>query len=394
MTIESTVRDDWNPLDAGSGEELFPVYEKLRASCPVAHTSAYGGFWTLTRYEDVVAAARDTETFASRQPFVERPGTPEFIPLSSNGERHRHFRRLLAPYFTPARIKALEPRVRELVREHLEPALASGEGDLVAELAGPLPARVLCAFLNVPDAEWVSFRDLSMLVAGVAGRGADQQAAVSQLFIDKAVALVAERRRAPLKPSEDMFSGLLAADYDGSPLDDETIGHIGMQMIAAGHSTTTRALTVAVHHLAVHPDEQARLRADRDSIPTAVEELLRIGPPLHLLGRHLTEEIEKDDVTLGSGELVGLGFAAANFDEEAFPDAKRCDLARKPNRHLTFGIGPHICIGAPLARLELRLVIDELLERTESFELTGIPVPTAGLKSGFSALRVRLVRSE
>jgi cytochrome P450 len=386
---DTLVRDDWDPLTASSGEELLPVYESLRERCPVAHTSAYGGFWTLTRYADIAAAARDTATFESRQPFVERPGTPEFIPLSTNGERHTYFRRLLAPYFTPARIRGLEPRVRALVAEHLDPVLAAGTGDLASKLAGPLPARVLCAFLNVPDDEWVAMKELSNRVAGVLGRGPEEQTAVTQAFLDKAEELVALRRAEPRDPAEDMFSGLLVAEQDGAPLDDRTIAHIGWQMISAGHSTTTRAISIAIHHLATHPDDQDRLRRDRTLIPTAVEELLRIGPPLHLLARHTTDEVEQHGVTLHEGELVGLAFAAGNFDEDAFPNAHVCDLARKPNRHLTFGIGPHICIGAPLARLELRLVVEELLERTSSFSLDGDAVPTAGLKSGFDVLPVR-----
>jgi cytochrome P450 len=387
--MTETVHDDWDPLVVSSGDELFPVYDELRETCPVAHTSSYGGFWTLTRYADIAAAARDADTFESRQPFVERPGTPEFIPLSTNGERHRYFRRLLAPYFTPARIRALEPRVRALVAELLDPALAAGSGDLASELAGPLPARVLCAFLNVPDDQWVSMKELSNMVAAVLGRGPEEQAAVTEAFLDKAEELVALRRVAPLDPAEDMFSGLLVAEHNGAPLDDRTIAHIGWQMIAAGHSTTTRAISTAVHHLATHPEDQDRLRHERTLIPTAVEELLRIGPPLHLLARNATAEVERHGVTLREGELVGLAFAAGNFDEEAFPNARECDLARKPNRHLTFGIGPHICIGAPLARLELRLVIEELLTRTSSFSLDGDPVPTAGLKSGYDTLPIR-----
>ncbi len=186
-----------------------------------------------------------------------------------------------------------------------------------------------------------------------------------------------------------MFSGLLVARQEGELLDDETIAAVGWQMIAAGHSTTTRSLTIAIHRLATHPDEQARLRDDRSLIPTAVEELLRIGPPLHLLGRTATQDVELDGVAIPAGELVGLGFAAGNFDEAAFPAAGVCDLARKPNRHLTFGIGPHICIGAPLARLELRVVLDELLDRAGSFSLAGEPVPSVGFRSGYERLPIR-----
>jgi cytochrome P450 len=386
----STAREDWNPLEVATGEGLLPVYGELRERCPVAHTTAYGGFWMLSRYADIVEAAKDTTTFESRQPFVERPGTPEFIPLSTNGDRHTYFRRLLAPYFTPSRIKALEPRVRELVAEHLGPVLAAGSGELHSSLAQPLPARVLCAFLNVPDEEWVAMQELSALVKEVAGRGPEEQAAVSKEFTKKAAELVAERRLAPLDPAEDLLSGLLVATQKGEPLDDDTIASIGLQMISAGHSTTTRALTIAIHHLATHPDDQARLRADRSLIPTAVEELLRIGPPLHLLGRTVTRDVDQGGVSFTKGELVGLSFASGNFDEAAFPEPAVCNLGRKPNRHLTFGVGPHICIGAPLARLEMRIVIDELFDRTASFVLDGHPVASPGLKSGYDVLPVRV----
>ena len=161
-------------------------------------------------------------------------------------------------------------------------------------------------------------------------------------------------------------------------------------MLAAGHSTTSRALSVAIHYLATHPDDQATLRADPDRIPTAVEEFLRIGPPLHLIGRTTAGTTTVCDFRIGPGSLVGLAFASGNFDEDAFTHATTPDITRRPNRHLTFGIGPHICIGAPLARMEMRVVVDELLARTGTITPDGEPTEVGGLRSGYDRLAIRV----
>ncbi len=276
-----------------------------------------------------------------------------------------------------------------MIVEHLSPLLADGQADLYDTLAYPLPPRTLCAFLNVPDEEWVEFTELSKLAESAGGGSPERQEEIAAAFKKKGFELIATRRQTAHDPEIDLFARLLSVERDGKPLDDETIAHIGWQLIAAGHSTTTRALTVAIHHLATQPDDQDALRADPAAIPTAVEELLRIGPPLHMLGRTTAREVTIDGTTIPAGAFVGLNFASGNYDEDAFAEAVRCEISRKPNRHLTFGVGPHICIGAPLARLELRLTLDELLARTTRFELTGEPRRVTGLKSGFSYLPIR-----
>jgi cytochrome P450 len=381
MTNDSV---EWNSTDGATGDELLGVYETLREACPVAHSDDFGGFWSVFRYGDIAAAAKNPETYLSDQPFVERRGSPPMIPLSLNGERHLYFRKLLAPYFTPARIKLLEPRIRTMVTEHLQPLLTDGEGDFSADFAYPLPARVLCAVLNVPDEEWVQFKELSKAAEEAAGATPAHQQAVAKAFMEKGLELVATRRETPHDPKVDLLTRLLEEG-----LDDETIASIGWQLLAAGHSTTTRALSVAAHHLATHPEDQDALRAEPARIPTAVEELLRIGPPLHHLARTVARDVQLQGCPIPAGELVALSFASGNFDERQFPDAKQIELARSPNRHLTFGIGPHICIGAPVARLELRLTLEELLARTERFELAGQPVSVSGMKSGYSKLPLR-----
>jgi cytochrome P450 len=375
---------EWSSPDGATGDKLLEVYETLREDCPVAHSDDYGGFWSVFRYADIAVAAKNPDTYLSDQPFVERRGSPPMIPLSLNGERHLYFRKLLAPYFTPARVKVLEPKIRGMVVEHLEPLLTDGAGDFSADFAYPLPARVLCAVLNVPDEEWVEFKELSKTAEEAAGASPAHQQAVARAFMVKGLELVATRRKTPHDPKVDLLARLLEEG-----LDDETIASIGWQILAAGHSTTTRALSVAAHHLATHPDDQDALRAEPERIPVAVEELLRIGPPLHQLTRTAARDVELQGCPVPAGELVALMFASGNFDERQFPDAKHIELARRPNRHLTFGIGPHICIGAPVARVELRLTLEELLARTERFELAGQPVSVSGMKSGYSKLPLR-----
>jgi cytochrome P450 len=276
-----------------------------------------------------------------------------------------------------------------MVADHLTVLLTEGEDDLYDALAYPLPPRTLCAFLNVPDEEWIEFKELSKLAETSGGAPPERQAEITHAFKQKGFELIATRREMPHDPEIDLFARLLTVEKDGKPLDDDTIADIGWQLLAAGHSTTTRSLTVAIHHLATHPTDQTTLRDHPEMIQTAVEELLRIGPPLHQLGRTTANDVVIDGTTIPAGEHVGLNFASGNLDEEAFPNATQCDIERKPNRHLTFGTGPHICIGAPLARIELRLAIAELLARTSSFELAGDPVRVTGLKSGFTYLPVR-----
>ena len=376
-------KPDWSPTSDASGQALLGVYRRLRRECPVAYSDDFGGFWAIFGYDGIVAAAKDTKTFRSDQPFVERRESPELIPLSLNDERHLYFRKLLAPYFTPARMKSLEPRIRAMLAEHLAPLLR-GKSDFYRDLAYPLPARVLAAFLNVPDNESTAFKELTDLADAASGGTAEQQQKSADAFMEKGLELVATRRRIPHDPAVDLLARLVAEGFD-----DETVAKIGWQLISAGHSTTTRSLTYAAHYLASHPDDQDALRAEPERIPTAVEELLRTGTALHQIGRTAARDVELGGCPVAKGAFVGLVFASGNYDEEQFLDAGRVDLQRKPNRHLAFGVGAHICIGAPLARLELRLVLEELLARTAHFELADEPVPVSGMKTGYVKLPLR-----
>lgn len=379
---------DWDPT---ATDDLYPVYDALRERCPVAYTAAYDSSWLLTRYADVVQAARDFTTFPSGRPFITHEFPPA-IPLTLNPPDHTVYRRALNRYFGSARMEEMEPFMRSYATAALTPMLHRGHGDVAVEVAQVVPARGLCALLNMPDKEWQPM--MTEFRALMDGPGTFEEKAphvIERVFLGSTVALVNERKRHPLDPEHDLISGILAMEVNGQPLADEVVIAIGLLMFAAGHDTTANAITSAIHHLARAPDDQDRLREDPSLITAAVEELLRLHPSLHIMARRTSGEVEIADRQIPAGQLVGLGYASANRDGAAFSDPDDCILDRSPNKHLSFGHGVHKCLGAPLARLELQVVLEELLARTSGFELAGAPERVQNnMFNGYSRLPLRL----
>ncbi|HTX07375.1 MAG TPA: cytochrome P450 [Solirubrobacteraceae bacterium] len=351
----------------------------------MAHSDRYGGFEMLTRFDDVVRAARDYQRFRSNsRAFVHGPPV-DFVPLSLNPPEQTKYRRRLNRYVSPERMAALEPALHEQVVELLAPLLAKGGGDLAREFAEVLPTRALCMFLHMPRERWDAIQTLQaqMIEAvlcmaadetiSLSGTDEDVSTAEAQLFaaLDGAIEHLVELRRAePLDPEIDMISGLLADEE----ISDDVVAAVAVLMFSAGSDTTYSALTSAVHHLAHDQDDQQRLREDPGLIDSAVEEFLRLYPPLHHLARTVEGEVTIGGELIPDTSLVALNWAAANRDPAAFPDPDICRLDRQPNRHLTFGHGVHKCLGAPLSRLEMRVALQELLDATESFTATEDPI--------------------
>ncbi|MEV0688134.1 cytochrome P450 [Nocardia sp. NPDC050378] len=393
----------WDPeQDRAGGErgagsrssQRLAEYDRLRAQCPVAWSDRYSGYWTLTRFEDVTAAARDYTNFRSGSPFVAMPDFGSQIPISLNPPEHTVFRRLLNKYFTPQRMEALEPVIRGYVVEHLEAVLEAGETDIIAALCQPLPARALSALMNLPDS---AYTDLVDQIAGFERMGWDPTqvgAVIFEVFSTHIAKVIAERRQHPLDPELDLLGGAMAMEIDGEPLGDDQVLQIGVQMIAAGHATTADALGSSIFRVATNPDIQMRLRRQPELIPQAVEEFLRIETPLPELGRKAGADFEFRGVPLREGDSVALNYGAANRDGDVFEHPEACIIDRNPNRHLAFGHGIHKCLGAPLARLELRLALEELLARTGEIELAGRPEVTKGLMlTGFTKLPIKVTPS-
>ena len=388
-TATPSVGSDWAP-DKVPFEEVFPTYQQMRQECPVSHTDDRGGYWNVMRYNDVKGVIKDPFTFESGVPFVGAALEERFIPLTLNPPEHQKYRRILNPLMSRQRFGEMAPAVQALVAELLAPLFAAGGGDFAAEIAYPLPARVLLKFLGLDDSTWGSLKAMSK--ERLEGRADPRRAQEAATAFRKVVAgVVADRQKTPRDPETDFFSAILQETVDGQPLSTEDAVTIGYQLMAAGHDTTTSALASAVYLLATHPDVQQRLRTDRSLIDTAVEEMLRFEPPLHRVARTTTKTTCLGGETIPEGELVAINWAAANRDPDVFAAPDELDPARTPNRHFTFGQGVHMCLGAPLARLELSTVISALLDNTEWLELDGQYERSAVGISGFDSLPIRFV---
>jgi cytochrome P450 len=380
-------RPDWDPLAPPALDDPVSAMAELREHCPVAWTERAGGFWAVTRYDDIREATRDPETFING-------GGPQWgkprPPLEVDRPLHTHFRRLLQPYFHRKRNAELEPRVRGYVAEMLQPLLGAGGGDLAPALTYPLPARVLAAFLNLPDGAWAVLKEWSEeLYENEEGRGGDLEKvqAASRRFYGYAADLVAERKADPLPPDEDIVSGLLVAD--GVTEDD--VVQVLRLLLTAGHNSTTSALGICSLAVARDAEVQRRLRDDPTLIPSAVDEFMRLETPVMAMPRWASCDTELGGRAIAAGDQLFLVWQSGNRDRAFWGEsADECVLDRAPNPHLVFGHGLHRCIGDVVALLELRVTLEELLSRTSWIELAGEPVRTTWVRYGVSRLPLRV----
>jgi cytochrome P450 len=381
----------FDPRDPALAADPHSTFARLRRRCPVAWTDRWGGFWALTRYDDLLAVAGDHRTFSNAVqnvvPHVARPG-PRLAPLNVDPPEHTRRRRAINPTLKPRRVARLEPAIRRSVVELLLPLVERGEADLVRELAFPLPAYALADYLGVPGEEGLRMRAATERYTRALEEGSVEEVGRTTAEMTGFVRrLVAERRGRPADPERDLTTGLLRAqrDEDGDLVTIESI----RQVIAAGTIGVTLALASAIRHLAEWRDHQELLRACPDLIPAAVEELLRLYSPNLGFARTATREVEIHGRRIRAGEVVALVYASGNRDEAAFPDPDRFVLDR-PREHLAFGHGIHKCPGAPLARLEIRVALEELLRRTSGFELAGPVAWSRWPEYGPASLPVRL----
>lgn len=370
---------DFDPLVPETFDSPYPLYADLRARCPVARAEAWNGFWALMRYEDVAAAAADPNFITSVQNVIPKVAfTGRRPPLHLDPPEHTPYRAAINPLLTERRIVHLEPAVRRIAVDLLEPLIARGAGDICADFSSHLPIRVFAEWMNLePD-------EAQRLAAVGRAYNVAVQAAIDEVVKATSLELYAiakgliERRKAqPSDPKIDPTTALLQARYQGEPLPDELVIGTVRQVLVVGIIAPTVMIGSIAVHLARNPDLQKRLRADPSLIPAAVEEYLRLYTPYRGFARTVREEVEIGGRRICPHEPVALVYASANRDESVFPDPDAFILDRPNIRdHLAFGRGPHNCVGAGLARLELRVALEELLARTEGFVLDGEPRPT------------------
>lgn len=387
---DAGAQDDWNPTAV---EDYPTVYARLRAETPLAYTSDYDGFYGFMRYKDVQKGARDWRTYTSGQPFVEFPEFMKSIPIQTNPPEHTFYRKFLQQYFTPARVQMLVPEIEQIVARNLAPLLARDGGDLITEFGSIVPQQVLARFLRLPDDAWETMAASLAEADSVRHDLAKHREVNKRLWNPTVESLIEDRRRDPQDPEVDVMTGVLELRPEGREITQEEAVAIGVQIFSAGADTTTAAMGSIVHWLGRRPEVQQQLRADPSLIPAAVEEVLRLAPPLHHTGRHATKDVEAYGRTIPAGTKVGLNVYSANRDPEKFEDPERFRIDRPVNPHLTFGHGPHQCMGAPIAREEMRAMLEQILARTDGFELAAEPEPNGRpLRTGWSHAPVRFIR--
>jgi cytochrome P450 len=362
---------EWDPTAYEDVADRMAQMADIRRRCPVAYTEARGGQWTVSRYKDLVAVASDPATFSNgKAPRFGR----RLPPLEVDPPEHSIFRRALQSFWLPSRMRKLEPSIQAATDSLLHPLLERGEGDLARGLAYPLPVMALCAQLDISFEHWEQVKTWAEESLGAESPDAEERALAKVAhdhLMSLASRIVSERRLNPRDPEDDITSAMLALEIDGEPIDDDLVAGVLRLLISAGHNSTTNALGNTFLYLATNQDAQDALRAAPEKIPVAVEELLRWESPVQEMPRWATADAEIHGRSIREGDRLGMLWAAGNRDEEIFPEPDACILDRKPNRHLAFGYGIHTCIGAPMARMELKIAVRELLSRTRRFEVAG-----------------------
>lgn len=375
--------DDYDPTTEESFEHSHRVFADLRARCPVAHSSAFDGFWAVTRYQDIVDILAQPEMYITSVRNVV-PGsstTGRRPPLHLNPPEHTPYRRAIDRALSASRVSAIEPTTRRAARTLMQGLVARGEADFVEHFSSPLPAVVFGDWLGLTEEQtqvlwrtakayvkaWESFDKSSVAVA------AEQLAAM-------AAEVIAERRREPRDPAVDPTSSLIAArDNDGNPFPEHLLAGCVRQVLVVGLVAPPILLGSIAVHLSRDVKLQDELRHDLSLVPDAVEEFLRLYTPYRGFARSAREEVELHGRRIKPGEAIALVYASANRDETVFPDPDEFQL-RRPNirQHLAFGRGPHMCAGIALARQELRIGLEELLLQTSHFEVCG-PLQMSGM---------------
>lgn len=371
-----------------------------------------GGFWALTKHADVTQVSKDPETFSSASGHIYlwdlEPDALEARRslIETDGPAHARLRRIVSSAFTPKKVRDYEAYTREIAQELLDRALEQGEFDWVEGVAAPLPINVIVSILGIPDEDAPMMIDLSNhLAEGTSDIPLDPDAygnttplrllpfnsPASHALFEYGRRIGEERRR---NPKDDLVSRLVHAEVDGDRLTDAEYTNFFQLMVFAGNETTRTAISQGMLALAENPDQFERIFDEPEIAETAVEELIRWASPVMYFRRTATRDAEIRGVPIAAGDKVVMWYISANYDEEVFEDPYRLDLGRTPNEQASFGAGgPHYCLGAFLARLEIRVLLEEIRARNIRFELAGEAKRLrSNFVNGLESMAVRVVR--
>jgi cytochrome P450 family 142 subfamily A polypeptide 1 len=356
------------------GDVARRAYAWMRREAPVYRDEA-NGLWGIATYDGVLSASRDNATFTSAggsRPKL--PAMPWMIDMT--GSEHAMRRKLVSHAFTPARVRAMAPRIEALCDELIDGVCEAGACDVVQSLAAPLPMIVIGDMLGVAPEDREQLLCWSDALIGSLDGTPEHMAAAADAFVafDAYARNTIAARRAT--PTDDLVSVLVHAEVEGQRLTDDQLVFESMLILLGGDETTRHVITGGIEQLLRNPDAQQRLTADRSLLPGAVEEMLRWVSPIKNMARTVTIDVVLSGASLAAGDEVVLLYESANFDERHFDEPERFVIDRTPNDHLAFGFGPHYCLGAALARMEIQSMVAAVLRRLTGLELaTDAPLP-------------------
>ncbi len=381
MTASTRVEADFDHQSQAWLAERHAHNAELRARCPVVWNDRYG-FWFVTGHEEVAAVARDSTTFTPRFERDEHgkithigimgiPRADDIPPIGiaeADGARHAALRRVINPFMLPQAVARYRPFVEQTAAWLLDQKIADGGMDMVLDFTNPVPAVLTMRMLDLPCESWPHYAEVFHGTAAYNASMPEFQAAAALIpgMLAELIAIVGERRR---HPGEDLLSALVTLEVDGEPLGDDTVVSVLWNLIGGGLDTTTSLTSLALHHMAEHPEVRDRLVADPALIPVACEEYLRWTSVNETLTRTCTADTELAGQRIGRGEFVMMSWLGANFDPAVFERANEVVVDRTPNPHLAFGVGAHRCIGMHVARGLFEVMVREVLSRMPDYQV-------------------------
>ncbi|HEY1973123.1 MAG TPA: cytochrome P450 [Pseudonocardia sp.] len=381
---------NFDPHDPALAPVQHQVLTDLLTRCPVSWSEKHGGFWSLTKFDDVVDAARTYQSFTVEQGVIvpSLGASTPIPPAQVDPPAHTAYRKILLPFFNPKAVLDYEDLIREIVRDAIGQFAGRGAAELSQELAHPVPTVAIAAILGLDRTQWRVIRDLvdDYLLAATQGPEAKRKAAGA--FEEMVRSVIAERRG---KPVTDRLGAIVNSQIDGAPIADHMILGMVHVLITAGHETTINGIANVLCHLLSVPGLRDRVLADRSLIPAVIAESLRLESPVMCMARTVTEDTEVRGVALGAHEKVILLYGAANLDPDRFANPTEFSLDRgRP--HIAFGSGPHRCIGEHLAMVEMRVAMEEMLDSFPDLRLCDDDPPVWGsgaVRRGVRRLPVR-----
>jgi cytochrome P450 len=366
MDVTDTLPNtSFDPVALAQAEDPFAVVNELREKCPVAHSAQHDGFWVLTRHQDVTAVATDPHRFSSTKGItIPHHGYPITLPpIEEDPPRHEQFRSPIKSRLGPAAILKREDEILREITLLIDDFIERGEADLAAELTIPLPAIMAMRILGLPEKDKMLMRDWAARILSV-----NRDITVVQETFAYFAEVYRDRQQ---NPQDDIPTIMLGIEVEGRPITEVEYLCMMSVLFSAGLDTTAHMASHAIVFLAQNPGQREQLADDLEILPQAVAELLRYVSPLPGLCRTTTEEVTIGGRTIPAGQRVMLSWMGANHDPEQFPAPETVDFTRNTKDHCAFGYGPHQCLGRNLARVELRLILQEILTRMPDFELDG-----------------------